>query len=181
MKNVSAALVNTYSCMTVHTVVIIVDLKRNIPEDEPTLYRVGCHNEEHNLYVPLGIADIQDLTITVQLSGLLPLLSYTCCASAVYAEYVGRGVCYNIETPNLFSTTESSANSVSIVGGVLGVVIAILIILLTLTGTALLCQLRPELKGFVIPKQRYNNISILLSLEKVLGTSNKIVCHNNYR
>ena len=80
---------------------------------------------------------------------------------------VGRGTCINIETPKLLTTTEDSSiftnqeesrtvTSVSIVGGILGFIIAVLVLLL-LSIMTIGCLLRPNLtlRKYVTPKMRY--------------------------
>ena len=66
------------------------------------------------------------------------LTSYNCCVSAVYELYRAEGVCDEIETPELFISATTTANSdhnldAKIVG-VLGFIVVILLIMLMISG-----------------------------------------------
>ena len=77
---------------------------------------------------------------------------------------MAKGTCITIKTPNdstfhqidsrISNQPESKAmTSVHLVGGILGFIVAVLLILLFLSLIALV--LRPNLKKYVIPKTRY--------------------------
>ena len=149
VKNItlSVDIINTPS--TVHTVLISWVLL-NTTTDEPNSFDVECFNEQHSI----AAMSVSGQNFTTYLVGLLPLTSYNCCVSAAYELYVADEICTEIETPKLFvkGTTEipkSITESKNIVGGVLGFIIAILLILLVLSGVALVCLLIPRWKGCV--------------------------------
>ena len=164
MKNVSAVNVTTHS-----TVLIVVILQNN---NVTNLFQVGCYNQQHGVYVS-NLVSNETNSFTTHLRGLFSSSFYTCCTSAIcYQQYVTRGTCTNIETPELLTTTESldtsspvesrisnqteskAMTSVSLVGGILGFIIAVLLILLSLSVIALICLLQPNLKKYVILKVR---------------------------
>ena len=147
---------------TVHTALISWVL-HNTTMDEPNSFDVECFNEQHSIAMSVSG---QNFTVTTYLVGLLPTTSYNCCVSAVYQLYVADGICTEVETPKLFvkSTTTQIPRSSNftteipklsnirdpesnIVGGVLGFIIAILLVLLAISGVTLVYLLLPRWKG----------------------------------
>ena len=146
---VSANVIDTNTPSTVHTTLISWVLY-NTTMDEPTSFDIECSNERHSITMSVRGQDS-----TAHLMGLLPLTSYNCCVSAVYELYQAEGVCDDeIETPELFiraTTTMLRATSdhdsdAKLVGGVLGFIIVILLILLMISGAALVSLLLPKWK-----------------------------------
>ena len=145
VKNITLSVDIINISSTVHTALISWVL-HNTTMDEPNSFDVTCFDESKQHSVAMSVSG---QNFTTYLVGLLPLTSYNCCVSAVYELYVADEVCKEIETPELFvrsTTTEilrSSTNSRTsesnnvIVGGVLGFIIMILLILLTISGVAL--------------------------------------------
>ena len=166
VKNVSAANVTTPNYSTLHTVLINVTLINNNTSITNNLFQVGCYNQQHGVYVNYSLSN-ETNSFTIYMRGLFPSSFYICCTSAIcYQHYVGRGICTNIKTPELLTTTDGSVlftnqaeskamTSVSLVGGILGFIIAVLLVLLSLSVIAFVCQIQPNLKKFVIPKIKY--------------------------
>ena len=104
--------------------------------DEPTSFDVKCSNEQHGITL-----SVSGQNSTTHLVGLLPSTSYNCCVSAVYELYRSDGVCVKINTPELFinaiACTMTRTFETNVVGGVLGFIVAILLVLLTISGAAL--------------------------------------------
>jgi hypothetical protein len=117
---------------------------------------------------------VNTTTFSAELLGLLPSTSYNCCVSAVYGSHPARAVCTEIATiqpppsdSEIQTTTlrdnstraSSSAEADTIVGasstigGVLGFIIAVLLILLAVLGAALVYLLRPKFLRNSVPKQ----------------------------
>ena len=99
-------------------------------------------------------------TFTTNLLGLLPIICYNCCVSAVYELYVADRICEEIETPELFvsqSDTTASRSETDItvtgtvVGGVLGFIFVILLILLIISVIAVFYLSRPRWKRNATP------------------------------
>ena len=134
---------------TVHTALISWELNYDPTMDKPTSFDVKCFNEEHSIAM-----SVSRQNFTTYLVGLLPFTSYNCCVSIVYELYIADRICNEIETPELFvrsTTTEillsstnlvTSESNISLVGGVLGFIIAILLILLTVSGVVLVYLLQ---------------------------------------
>ena len=150
---VSANIIDTNTPSNVHTALISWMLY-NTTMDEPTSFDIECSNERHSITMSVSGQDS-----TTHLMGLLPLTSYNCCVSAVYELYRAEGMCDDeIETPELFirATTTVTAtmlratsdhdSDAKLVGGVLGFIIVILLILLMISGTALVFLLLPKWK-----------------------------------
>ena len=166
IKNISAS--SVASTGTVHTVLIIWELQNNTLY-EPYLFEVECSNEQHKI-----VMSVSNKTFSTQLQGLLPSTSYTCCILAIYIESDdhngAKRICTIIKTPGLpntqenFSTTapaetvasdkfmapDSVSNTVS---GVLGSIIAVLLVLLAICGVALMYLLRQRCLESVISKR----------------------------
>ena len=147
VKNITLSVEVINSPSTVHTALISWVLY-NTTADEPTSFDVKCSNEVHSITML-----VSGQIFTAHLLCLLPLTSYNCCVSAVYEMYVADEICTEVETPDQIfvssCTTEVSNNQtsrLSIVGGVLGGFIVILLI--TLFGVAVFCSKR---KRGVIP------------------------------
>ena len=98
---------------------------------------------------------MNDETFSVEMGGLFPLATdYVCCVEAIYGSYVADKVCTLLRFPNATASTSGesdlsayrseSDNTISIVGGVLGFVIAVLLILLVIFGGALLLLLQSK-------------------------------------
>ena len=137
---------------TVHTALISWELNYDPTMDKPTSFDIKCFNEEHSIAI-----SVSGQNFTTYLEGLLPFISYNCCVSAVYELYIADELCNEIKTPKLFvkRTTEipkSITESKNIVGGVLGFIIAALLILLTVSGVVLVYLLQLlRRKGSVKP------------------------------
>ena len=90
---------------------------------------------------PLHLLSVSGQNFTTHLVGLLPSTSYNCCVSAVYELYRSDGVCDEINTPELFinaiACTMTRTFETNVVGGVLGFIMAILLVLLIISGAAL--------------------------------------------
>ena len=156
IKNISVS--SVASIGTVHTVLITWELQNNTLY-QPYLFEVECSNERHKI-----VMSVSNKTFTTQLQGLLPSTSYTCCVLAIYIESDDNGakrICTTVKTPDLsntpknFSTMAPAAvetvasdnfmapNSASnTVSGVLGTIIAALLVLLAICGVALVYLLR---------------------------------------
>ena len=161
VKGVSATNVTTPNRSTPHTVTVLINVTLNDNNNSiMDLFQVGCYNQQHGVY---SVSNETNNFITY-LRDLLPSSFYTCCTSRVSYEcncqqYVARGTCISIKTQNnstsnpvdpmISNQTESKAlTSVGLVGGILGFIIAVLLI-------ALVCLLQPHLKKFTITKRRY--------------------------
>ena len=139
VKSVSAANVTTPNYNALHTVLINVTL---VNDSIMNLFQVGCYSQEHGVYVTVSVSNEMN-SFTTHLRGLLSSSFYTCCTSATgildhCQQYVTRDTCIIIKTPNdifngTFTQTESCAKAltpVSLVGGIFGFVIVVLLILL---------------------------------------------------
>ena len=108
----------------------------------PIMFEIECYSEKHSIAI-----SVNNQSSTVNLEGLLPSTSYNCCVSAVYELYTARKNCTEIETTSITTITEEIAsNSMNATGGVLGFIIAVLLVLLILSGILLTFQLRPQWK-----------------------------------
>lgn len=158
VKNVSAVNITTHSTVLINVIL----------ENITNLFRVGCYNQQHGVYVSISVSNKTN-TFTTHLRGLFPSSFYTCCTSAIlcYQQYAARGTCTNIKIPSPIITTESpglttgslfstsnpvdltisnqveskAMTSESLVGGVLGFIITVLLVLLLI---ALVCLLQPK-------------------------------------
>ena len=154
VRNVTAHTLNTSSTGSVHTV--LVTWEQNLTVDEPTSFKVECRNEQYSIVIR-----VSNKTFNTHMEGLLSSL-YNCCVSAVYPLYEAKQICTVINTTSSIMCTingissaatcnNQESKSADVVIGVLGFITAVLIILLTLSGIALLCLLRPELRKGLIP------------------------------
>ena len=106
------------------------------------LFEIECNSESHSIAI-----SVSNHSSTVSLGGLLPSASYNCCVSAVYKLYTARRICTHAGIETTTITEEMTSNSTNVIGGVLGFIIAVLLVLLALCGTLLVFQLRPQWKG----------------------------------
>ena len=111
----------------------------------PSSFNLRCFNHEPKHSIELSV---DNETFMTQLGGLLSSAShYNCCVSAVYGSYVTDETCTLLqlgnEPSNLSqdSTTEIRAN---IVGGILGAIIAVLLIIIFVCGGMLLFLLQSK-------------------------------------
>ena len=112
----------------------------NSTMDEPASFDVKCSNEQHSITM-----SVSGHIFTTYLVGLLPSASYNCCVSAVYERprYQSDGICDEIGTPELFIAIGATtvpmvrASETNVVGGVLGFIVTILLVLLIISGVAL--------------------------------------------
>ena len=144
VKSVNATFTNTLH-ESVHT--LVVTWEQNTTVEEPTSFEVECHNSHYRL-----VTSVSRQRTTTQLSGFLPSSSYTCCVSAEYEGigYTAPGICTEINTNTQAATNIDSmcqaVNSTSIIGGVIGFILAV-VLMFALSGAALVCLLlRPDLK-----------------------------------
>ena len=143
VKNITLSVEVIDTPSTVHTALISWVL-HNTTTDEPKSFDVKCSNEHHSIAV-----SVSGQNFTTHLLGLLPLTSYNCCVSAVYELYVADRICEEIETPELFvsqSDTTASRSDSDVVGGILGTLIVILVILLIISGLAVVYLTQPRSK-----------------------------------
>ena len=149
LNAISVAFVNTPCCI-MRTAVISWELK-NITIYRLNSFEVHCFNDklQHSMEF-----SVDNETFTTTLGGLLPSATYyICCVSAVYGSFVADEICdlanetseSNLLTSSTPSPIENSGefvgdldNRTSIIGGVLGFIIAALLILLAICGGALL-------------------------------------------
>ena len=136
VKTINVTIINP-----VHTVMISWVLGYSIRAGVPTTFKIECYNEKHSIAI-----SVSNQTSTINLEGLLPSTSYSCCVSVVYELYTARRICTDIETTSTKITEETTSGSIeeialtNIIGGVLGFIIAVLLVIL------LICQLRPPWK-----------------------------------
>ena len=171
--NVSATAPATDS---VTAAVVSWELQNNLAH-EVRLFEVECFNENHMITMWTS-----NNTFVTQIAGLHPFNNYTCCVSAVFGSQemttVTKSCSYieilakisspedNVESCTtaccMQATCDCATNSSDVVGGVLGFVIIVLLILLALTGTALVCLLRSRSSELDKPStQRYYYIITL--------------------
>ena len=143
IKNVIARL--STPCVSTYTT-LITWMSQITTQYQPSLYNIECFNRQHHIKML-----VNNTTFSVELSGLLPSTSYNCCVSAVYGSYTARAVCTEIATTMMLPSGKSSVADT--IGGVLGFIIIILLILLAVSGVALVYLLRPRLFRRVLPKQ----------------------------
>ena len=126
-----------------HTIMILWE-PQNFTVYRPSSYKVRCFNDklQHSIE-----SSVDNETFTTTLGGLFPSATYyICCVSAVYRSYVASEICSLLNVPA--NVNEISDNRISIVGGVLGFIVTVLLILLAICGGALLCLLRPRFLTF---------------------------------
>ena len=123
----------------------------------PNSLQIGCFSHPHRIE-----RSVNYTTFSIHLVGLLPSTLYNCCVSAVYESYTAKGVCIETATipPNETTmiqpdspcnTLGMASSSSNTIGGVLGFIIAVLLILLAISGAALVYLLRPKFLN-VAPK-----------------------------
>ena len=112
-------------------------------------YIVECFSRWHHIRML-----VNNTTFNLELAGLLPFMSYNCCVSTIYGSYTARRVCTEIASsesstiqPNTYQTqlqesSFSASSSANTIGGVLGFIIAILLISLALSGAAFVYLLK---------------------------------------
>ena len=110
---------------------------------QPQLFEVECYNEQHHIKTSINNGTIR----TTNLAGLHFSASYTCCVLAIYRSYEAKRICNTTKTPivpasGIDQSTSSADQSVNVVNGVLGFIIATLVVLLAVSGVALVCLLR---------------------------------------
>lgn len=108
----------------------------------PIMFKIECNSESHSIAI-----SVSNQSSIVSLGGLLPSASYNCCVSAVYELYTARRICTHAGIETTTITEEMASNSMNVIGGVLGFIIAVLLVLLALSGILLIFQLRPQWKG----------------------------------
>ena len=109
-------------------------------DDEPQSFEIECFNEQHSL-----TTSVNDVTLrTINLEGFQASTSYTCCVLAVYEFYEAKRICTVTNTPELLTNSANlpTTSNSNLVGGILGLIIAILAILLAVSGVALVCLIR---------------------------------------
>ena len=138
LKNVSVTTTSTTVTDTVCTVLITWEITGN----DPWFYEAECFNDMHRVSSTVTVT-VNNVTVhATNLEGLRPTTSYTCCVLAIYAYYEAKQICAIIQTPSLLSGRTD--HTISVVGGILGLIIAILVILLAACGIALVCLIRPK-------------------------------------
>ena len=185
-ENISIRLSTTH--ISIYTASIIWTPHNNMTQYQPSSYNVivECFSRQHYIRMTLSV---NNTTFNLELAGLLPFMSYTCCVSTIYGSHTARRVCTEIatidiqpptsqpsETPMMLSnggptvmpgdistikpSSESStiqpstcqtqlqessfsaSSSANTIGGVLGFIIAILLISLALSGAAFVYLLK---------------------------------------
>ena len=160
VMNISVNTTSIISTQGISSYTVLITWKlQNISWYQPNSYQTECFNDQHRIEM------LVNNEFRVQLTGLLPYNSYNCCVSAVYESYTAKGVC--IETAiiphnetsmiqpdscNTLGTPSMVSSSADTIGGVLGFIIAVLLILLAISGAALVYLLRPRFLGYVAPK-----------------------------
>ena len=140
VKNVKATFINPGP---VHSTVMISWEPGNYTSaGVPIMFEIECNSETHSIAI-----SVSSQSSTVSLGGLLPSASYNCCVSAVFELYTARRICTHAGIETTTITEEMASNSMNVIGGVLGFIIAVLLVLLALSGTLLIFQLRPQWKG----------------------------------
>ena len=159
IMNISVNTTSIISTQGINSYTVLITWKlQNISRYQPNSYQTECFNDQHCIEM------LVNNEFSVQLMGLLPSNSYNCCVSAVYESYtaLAKGVCIEtaiippdetsmiqLDSCNTPSTASSSADTI---GGVLGFIIAVLLILLAISGAALVYLLQPRFLGNVAPK-----------------------------
>ncbi len=145
-------------------------------QNQSNLFQIECFSSRFMHRVGMSV---NTTTFSVELSGLLSSTSYNCCVSVVYGSQTARAVCTEIVTVQLTPVSEgistikpssgkstiqpstcqtqgssfSASSSADTIGGVLGFIIVILLILLAVSGAALVYLLRPKFLRNSVPKQ----------------------------
>lgn len=128
-----------------HMIMVSWELGNSTRAGVPTVFEIECFSTRHEKH-SIAIS-VDNRSSTINLGGLLPSTSYNCCVSAVYELYTARRICTEIESTSTIATTiTEERHSMNVVGGVLGFIIAVLLVLLILTGILLILQLRPQWK-----------------------------------
>ena len=149
LQSINTKLLNVSTTNGASAVLISWKLQ-NISLDKPLLYYVKCLNEWHNI-----VLSVSNETYTTQLEGLLPATQYSCCVLAAYESYTAKGICNEIETPELNSFASSTTNEIqesvlkdldNVVVGILGFIITVLLIMLAISGIAMVFLLRSKWK-----------------------------------
>ena len=116
--------------------------------NEPQSFEVECFNEKHRITTLINNGSFR----SINLEGLHPSTSYTCCVLAIYEFYEAKRICNITETPDLFSSGSNlSSTSVNVIGGILGFIIAILVVVLAVCGVTLVYLLQPRFLKSVVP------------------------------
>ena len=175
VKNVSSATVSVQEYNAMYTVLIFWELYCNASHS-PTSFTVVCFNQQHKTELLTNNGTLMQISV----GGLLShhAAAYTCCVSPIYynGHYSAERKCTLTDSEMLSSdsfmtlATSTEINSfvisastgmdvfvsndlnmrVTIIGGVLGFTISILLLLLVICGGALLCLLRSR---HMIPKR----------------------------
>ena len=140
VKNIKAIIINPGPVHS--TVMISWEPGNSTSAGVPIMFEIECNSESHSIAI-----SVSNHSSTVSLGGLLPSISYNCCVSAIYDLYTARRICTHAEIETTTITEEMASNSTNVIGGVLGFIIAVLLVLLALSGTLLIFQLRPQWKG----------------------------------
>ena len=88
IKNISASITST----TLYTALITWS-PQNTTQYQPNSYEVECFSGEHHIRMTAN-----NTTFNLELAGLLPFMSYTCCVSTIYGSYTARRVCTEMAT-----------------------------------------------------------------------------------
>ena len=146
-----------------YTVILSWELYSNATHS-PTLFIVACSNQQ--LLHRTELSMINGTLMQISVGGLLSHAAYNCCVSPMYyyayGRYIAERKCTLTEIPRSDSFTMPASTGldmfvssdlnmrVTITGGVLGFIIAILLVLLVICGGALLYLLRSRR---MIPKR----------------------------
>ena len=117
---------------------------RSMVVSQPSLFNLMCSNDELSHRVEVWV---DNKTYTAQLVPLIPSpTNYTCCVRAVSGPQLSSTlideICTQVTVTVASSNPTEPLDRTSIVGGILGLIIAILLILLAFCGGALLFLLR---------------------------------------
>ncbi len=157
--------------INLYTVLISWKWQNNSTQNQPNSFQIECFSSQ--LMHRVGMS-VNTTTFSIELLGLLSSTSYNCCVSVVYGSQTARAFCTEIATiqppisetptmqpiggptvkpegvnPSTCQTLESSSissSSADTIGGVLGSIIAVLLILLAVSGAALVYLLRLKCK-----------------------------------
>ena len=144
LKNISLSieLINT-SHSPLYYVKISWQL-RSMVISQPNLFHLRCSNDEVSHRIEVWV---DNKTFTTQLGRLIPSpTNYTCCVRAVSGPQLSSTlideICTQVTVTVASSNPTEPLDRTSIVGGILGLIIAILLILLAFCGGALLFLLQ---------------------------------------
>ena len=143
LKNINVTTTSTTVTDTAYTALITWE----ITENDPWFYEAECFNDMHRVSSTFNNVTVH----ATNLEGLRPATSYTCCVLAIYGYYEAKRICATIQTPSLLSSRTD--HTISVVGGVLGLIIAILVILLAVCGIALVYLIRPRFLKRILPNR----------------------------